>query len=82
MLLACPSCNSKYLLNSAELKPDGKRVKCVKCEHEWFQEPNIKEEGIYLTSEPLDSNEDLIKKTQNKLNIHILNFSEIKRSIL
>ena len=40
MLLTCPSCNSKYLLNSADLKPNGRTVQCVKCDHKWFQEAN------------------------------------------
>tara|TARA_B110000438_G_C15793114_1_gene641634 strand:- start:812 stop:1261 length:450 start_codon:yes stop_codon:yes gene_type:complete len=38
MLISCISCNSKYLVNSADLKPDGRTVKCVKCSKEWYQD--------------------------------------------
>ena len=37
MLISCSSCNSKYLLNSADLKPRGRTVKCAKCGNSWFQ---------------------------------------------
>ena len=37
MLVSCSSCNSKYLVNSADLKPDGRTVQCAKCGHNWFQ---------------------------------------------
>ena len=50
MLLTCLSCNSKYLLNSAELKPNGRTVRCARCENEWFQEPNLTEEAASVTS--------------------------------
>ena len=38
MLISCTSCYSKYLLNSADLKPDGRTVQCVKCGNQWFQD--------------------------------------------
>ena len=50
MLLACSSCNSKYLLNSADLKPDGKTVQCIKCGYQWFQKPDLEEEVIKLST--------------------------------
>ena len=73
MLVSCSSCNSKYLVNSADLKPAGRTVRCVKCRFDWFQTPDLnkKEEkefiGITKTFAPnennnLDNNKD--KKTQ------------------
>ena len=51
MLLTCSSCNSKYLVNSADLKPDGKNVKCAVCGHNWFQNPDLDaEETLDLTN--------------------------------
>ena len=44
MLLSCSSCNSKYLLNSADLKPNGRTVRCITCGYEWYQEPNLTED--------------------------------------
>ena len=41
MLLNCPSCNSQYLVNSIDLQPNGRKVHCVICEYEWFQESSI-----------------------------------------
>ena len=46
MLLTCPSCNSKYLVNSADLKPEGRTVRCVKCRFDWFQTPDLYEEAV------------------------------------
>ena len=46
MLLTCSSCNSRYLVNSADLQPNGRTVRCTKCYNEWFQEPNLVEEGV------------------------------------
>ena len=44
MMLVCSSCNSRYLVNSGDLKPDVRVVRCAKCDHEWFQGPNLTEE--------------------------------------
>ena len=52
MLVSCSSCNSKYLLNSADLKPDGRTVQCAKCGHNWFQTAKIEDEEILSTSIP------------------------------
>ena len=41
MLLNCPSCNTQYLLNSADLQPDGKKVLCAHCSFQWFQDSKI-----------------------------------------
>ena len=36
-MISCSNCNSKYLVNSADLKPDGRLVQCANCSHKWFQ---------------------------------------------
>ena len=41
MLISCNSCKSKYLVNSADLKPDGRNVKCANCGNQWHQEPSL-----------------------------------------
>ena len=38
MFIQCSSCNSKYLVNSADLKPNGRLVECANCTHQWYQE--------------------------------------------
>ena len=46
MLIACTSCNSKYLVNSADLKPEGRAVQCANCGHQWYQENLVEEEVL------------------------------------
>ncbi len=46
MLIACTSCNSKYLVNSADLKPEGRTVQCANCGNQWYQESLVKEEVL------------------------------------
>ena len=56
MLISCISCTSKYLVNSADLKPNGRTVQCAKCGNQWFQNPLIDaeypEEEIFASSAP------------------------------
>ena len=58
MLLKCPSCNSNYLVNSADLKPNGRTVRCAKCSYEWFQELNFVDEEISISSIPHASSKE------------------------
>ena len=41
MLISCTSCNSKYLINSADLNPNGRVVQCANCGNQWHQDINI-----------------------------------------
>ena len=38
MFIVCSNCEFKYLVNSADLKPNGRIVECANCNHQWFQE--------------------------------------------
>ena len=60
MLLKCASCNSNYLINSADIKPNGRKVRCAVCDFEWFQAPNL-EQKEQLESDNLD------EKIENEL---------------
>jgi len=40
MFIVCSNCEFKYLVNSADLKPNGRMVECANCSHQWFQELN------------------------------------------
>ena len=57
MLLKCASCNSNYLINSADIKPNGRKVRCAVCDFEWFQNPNL-EQNEQLESESLDEKKE------------------------
>ncbi len=37
MFIECSNCEFKYLVNSADLKPNGRMVECANCGHQWFQ---------------------------------------------
>ena len=69
MLISCNSCNSKYLVNSAELKPDGRNVQCANCGNQWFQESQVFDDNVKdnLTSEVNDG--DSLKQEKNKTSI-------------
>ena len=67
MLLACSSCNSRYLVNSADLKPNGRTVKCATCSHEWFQEPNLVEEEVLNLSTQSTLKEENSQLKQEKI---------------
>ena len=43
MFIQCSDCNFKYLVNSADLKPNGRMVECANCGNQWFQEFNSEE---------------------------------------
>lgn len=43
MILTCPNCQVRYILPAASLAPDGRRVKCTKCDETWFQDPDLEE---------------------------------------
>ena len=43
MFIVCSSCDFKYLVNSADLKPNGRMVECANCGHQWFQKSDNRE---------------------------------------
>lgn len=39
MILTCPACSSRYLIDPAALGGKGRTVRCAGCDHQWFAEP-------------------------------------------
>ena len=39
MIVTCPSCYIKFKVDSAALGAKGRKVRCSKCAHDWFQVP-------------------------------------------
>jgi predicted Zn finger-like uncharacterized protein len=44
VIVACPSCQTRFNLDSAKLLPAGRNVRCAKCGHRWRQMPEDMEE--------------------------------------
>ena len=66
MFIQCSDCDYKYIVNSADLKPDGRMVECANCNHRWFQEP-LKGEDL-LSSVPKTSKEQISEKEEENQN--------------
>ena len=82
MLVSCSSCNSKYLVNSADLKPDGRTVQCAKCGHNWFQTTKMEDEEILSTSIPSSEKKNDRNKNNLTTNLPSTFVKEKKLSIL
>jgi predicted Zn finger-like uncharacterized protein len=39
MILTCPNCSARFLINVAALHPSGREVRCGRCRHQWFAAP-------------------------------------------
>jgi predicted Zn finger-like uncharacterized protein len=39
MILTCPNCSARFLINAAALHPSGREVRCGRCRHQWFAAP-------------------------------------------
>lgn len=39
MILTCPSCSTRYSINTASVGAEGRLVKCAKCGHKWREFP-------------------------------------------
>lgn len=41
MIIACPACNTRYVVPENAIGDNGRTVRCAKCKHSWFQEPEF-----------------------------------------
>ena len=76
MFIECSNCEFKYLVNSADLKPNGRMVECANCNHQWFQELNNTEA---LSAVPSSKKDNLVDN--EKLNKNIENKNEIVKNL-
>ena len=78
MFIQCSECDYKYIVNSADLKPEGRMVECANCNHRWYQEP-LRDDNFLSSSVPIvpkeeiDNNLQNNKKDEHKLNKEIKN---------
>ena len=64
MFIQCSDCDYKYIVNSADLKPDGRMVECANCNHRWFQEP-LQADELLSSSVPKTSSGELQTNEKN-----------------
>lgn len=38
MIIACPACNTRYVVPDSAIGIEGRTVRCAKCRHSWFQD--------------------------------------------
>ena len=66
MLISCTSCYSKFLVNSGDLKPNGRTVQCANCGNQWYQESIFgEEEELLISSVPQNSPENEHNKNES-----------------
>jgi len=75
MLITCSSCNSKYLVNSADLKPSGRIVRCAKCGFEWYQSSDYieKRKEAFSSSAPHITDKYTNEKNDNNIKSTVSN---------
>jgi predicted Zn finger-like uncharacterized protein len=54
MILSCPNCSARFLINAAALQPSGREVRCGRCRHQWFATPPSEPEPLDLEEETFE----------------------------
>ena len=75
MFIVCSNCEFKYLVNSADLKPNGRMVECANCNHQWFQELD---DSDLTSSVPSSKKEKLDQDIINNKQLEKLEKSPVK----
>lgn len=65
MILGCPECDTRFAIDAQALRPDGRRVKCGKCDHVWFEEAPPPSAAEPLSVTPLEPEEQSRIPTPN-----------------
>lgn len=53
MILTCPNCATRYEADAAKFQPSGRKVRCAKCGHSWYQPAPIAAEGAEAMAAPV-----------------------------
>ncbi len=69
MILECSNCSTRFSVKDDLLLPKGRKVKCAKCQHIWYQYPPV------VTAES-------VSRSENKPSNNILpDFDEIPEGV-
>jgi predicted Zn finger-like uncharacterized protein len=41
MIIQCPACNTRFAVKPTAIPEQGRKVRCAKCQHRWFQGPLV-----------------------------------------
>jgi predicted Zn finger-like uncharacterized protein len=41
MIIVCPDCTARFVVKAEKIGEKGRKVKCAKCKHFWFQKPDL-----------------------------------------
>jgi predicted Zn finger-like uncharacterized protein len=55
MILTCPECATRYQTDASHFTPDGRKVRCAKCGHVWFQaapQPEVEATVDHVPEQP------------------------------
>ncbi len=56
MILTCPACSTRFLVDPSKIGPEGRTVRCGKCKETWHQTPPVEEpdtvEAVPIPPEP------------------------------
>jgi predicted Zn finger-like uncharacterized protein len=52
MLIACPNCQTSYQLADVAISPNGRSVRCSRCQNQWRAMPSSANDGAAIQSHP------------------------------
>lgn len=41
MIVGCPNCSARFVVKAQAIGEEGRKVKCARCKHTWFQKPDM-----------------------------------------